>query len=79
MASHAAPAESLRTSREGTDLGNLGGLYAQLGDVRKATECLTQAQTIFEATRSPYAEQARRQLAKLGASVRPAEAMQPAI
>jgi tetratricopeptide (TPR) repeat protein len=53
---------------EGTRLGNLGLAYAALGEPRRATEYLEQALAIFEEIESPYAEQARRQLAALRSS-----------
>jgi tetratricopeptide (TPR) repeat protein len=50
---------------EGNRLGNLGSAYAALRQPQRAIEYLDQALAIFEEIESPYAEQARRQLAIL--------------
>jgi tetratricopeptide (TPR) repeat protein len=50
---------------EGNHLGNLGLAYRDLGDIPRARQYLSQALTIFEEIKSPYADQARRQLAEL--------------
>ena len=51
---------------EGLWLGNLGLAYYNLGQADRAREYLKHALAIFEEIKSLYAEQARRQLAKLG-------------
>ena len=50
---------------EGSVVGSLGIAYRDLGQVERAKEYLQQALAIFEEIKSPYAEQARRQLAEL--------------
>ena len=57
-------------SGEGNHLGNLGNAHAALGQVEKAIEYTRQALTIFEEIKSPYAEQARQQLAHLEEAMR---------
>jgi tetratricopeptide (TPR) repeat protein len=49
---------------EGADLGNLGLAYYKLGQREKAVEYMRAALTIFEQIESPYAEQARKTLAR---------------
>jgi tetratricopeptide (TPR) repeat protein len=50
---------------EGNRLGNLGLAYRDLGQVERAIEYYEQALAIFEEIKSPYTEQARRQLDEL--------------
>ncbi len=50
---------------EGNRLGNLGTAYYSLGEVEKAKSYMQQALGIFEAIKSPYADQARRSLSEL--------------
>jgi tetratricopeptide (TPR) repeat protein len=57
--------ESGGRENEGTWLGCLGGAYRKVGDTARARQYLSQALAIFEEIKSPYAEQARRQLAEL--------------
>jgi len=52
-------------SNEGNQLGNLGLAHWQLGQVEPARECLEQALVIFEEIKSPRAEWAQAQLARL--------------
>jgi tetratricopeptide (TPR) repeat protein len=50
---------------EGGGLGNVGLAYRALGQVERAIACAEAALRIFEELKSPYAEQARRQLETL--------------
>ncbi|MBN1482773.1 tetratricopeptide repeat protein [candidate division KSB1 bacterium] len=50
---------------EANQLGNLGNAYRALGQVEQAIDCTKEALIIFAEIKSPYAEQARRQLAEL--------------
>jgi hypothetical protein len=42
------------------DLGNLGIAYKDLGETRKAIDCMKAAYNIFKQIESPNAEQARK-------------------
>jgi len=55
---------------EGIQLGGLGEAYASLGQIEKGIEYTKQALAIFEEIKSPYAEQARKQLAQLEEATR---------
>ncbi|MBN1934142.1 MAG: tetratricopeptide repeat protein, partial [Anaerolineae bacterium] len=50
---------------EGSDLGNLGNAYRNLGQVEKAIECMSQAAEIFDEIKSPNAALVRGWLEKL--------------
>ena len=50
---------------EGNSLGNLGMTYRNLGQVKKAIECTEKAFAIFKEIKSPNAERAKKELARL--------------
>ena len=56
---------------EGIHLNNLGAAHRRLGNAQQARACLEEALAIFEDIKSPYAEQARAQLAALDADATP--------
>ncbi|MBI1881436.1 MAG: tetratricopeptide repeat protein, partial [Chloroflexi bacterium] len=50
---------------EGTWLGNLGNAYKDQGNTSLARQYLEQALAIFEAIKSPYAEESRKSLTEI--------------